>query len=191
VFAYLLEKGADVDIRDTFGRTPLHEWSCVSDGINRGPPLENLLEVIDVNSVDCKRQTPLHVATAMNTITKVEQLLKHGGDREARDINGITPLYIAKHNSQSERVLHMLLDYPNQSTEVSDSHDDARDTKHVYMSGTKTNTLIPYLHDVYQEMRSKHNVSAREDLPDAAPPKTSVNLGKGKAGPALWHEEQR
>jgi ankyrin repeat protein len=162
VFAYLLEKRADADIRDKFGRTPLHEWACVSDGINRGPALEDLLKVIDVNSVDCKSQTPLHIATAMNNTNRVKQLLKHGGKREARDINGITPLYIAKRNAKNREVYEVLQDYPNHRTLKSESTEEDSDPKHVYMSHPyHENTLIAYVQSVFQENKSYHTKSER------------------------------
>ena len=48
VFEYLASKGADINVRDYFGRSVLHEWQPASDGLKHGPSLENLLQHINI-----------------------------------------------------------------------------------------------------------------------------------------------
>ena len=160
VFEYLVSKGADMNVRDYFGRSVLHEWQPVSDGLKHGPSMEKLLKHIDikVNSTDHKGQTALHLAVLSNNIPAVRQLLKHGADMEAHDINQITPLYLA-HNTHKHAILHMLQEenpdneYKEQNT-LSGTDDNRRC---VYMSSDKSekHRLVPALKEVFHE-RAKY-----------------------------------
>ena len=160
VFEYLVSKGADMNARDYFGRSVLHEWQPVSDGLKQGASLERLLKHINikVNSTDHKGQTALHLAVLNNNISAVRQLLKHGADMEAHDINQITPLYLA-HNTHKHAILHMLQEenpdneYKEQNT-LSGTDDNRRC---VYMSSDKSekHRLVPALKEVLHE-RAKY-----------------------------------
>ena len=148
-FEYLVSKGADVSVRDYFGRSILHEWQPVTDGLKRGPSLKTLLNHIEINSTDNKEQTALHLAVLNNNITSVRQLLAHGANMEAPDINKITPLFLAQ---GKHAILHALQkDYPESP---SCKEDRKRST---YMKGdrSKQQRLVPLFKEVFDE-RAKY-----------------------------------
>ena len=163
VFEYLASKGADMNVRDYFGRSVLHEWQPVSDGLKHGPSLEKLLKHIDikVNSTDHKGQTALHLAVLTNNIPAVRQLLKHGADIEAHDINHITPLFLA-HNTYKHAILHALKeDYPHYEYKVKNTPCGTEEHRQcVYMSSDKSekHRLVPALKEVFHE-RSKYTLA--------------------------------
>lgn len=84
------------DGRDELGRTPLH-WACATGKLRvaellltrrRGP-------IADVNAVELRNKTSLHIAAAHGREDIVQLLLKHGADIEARSDGGWTPLHNA------------------------------------------------------------------------------------------------
>ena len=158
VFEYLAREGADVNIRDYFGRSVLHEWQPASDGLKHGPSLEKILKHIDINSTDHKGQTALHLAVLNNNIPAVRQLLKYGADMEAHDINHITPIFLA-HNTHKHAILQALQeDYPDYECKVQDSPSEKPNHKQrVYMlsNRSKKHRLVPALKTVFHE-RAKH-----------------------------------
>ena len=86
----LIQKGADVNVRDQYGDTPLHQalwgadfdkiaWLLIQQGAN-------------VNARDKEGKTPLHKARDSKI---VQLLIQKGADVNARDKKGRTPLSIA------------------------------------------------------------------------------------------------
>ena len=88
----LLKRGADVNVRDDNGLTPLHYAVRYSIGA-----VEILLKYgADVNAQDDHGDTPLHCAVdSMDSIGAVEILLKRGANVDAQDDDGRTPLHYA------------------------------------------------------------------------------------------------
>ena len=158
VYEYLASKGADENIRDYFGRSVLHEWQPASDGLKHGPTLRRLLKHIDINSTDHKEQTALHLAVLNNNILAVRQLLEHGANKEAHDINHITPLFLA-HNTRKHAILDVLqFDYPVHEYKEGSTPSNTEDRRQrVYMSSNKIqkHRLVPRLKEVCQE-RAKY-----------------------------------
>ena len=156
VFEYLVTEGADVNVRDYFGRSVLHEWQPASDGLKYEPSLKTLLENIDIDSRDHKGQTALHIAVLNENISAVKQLLKYGATMEAHDINDITPLFLARNNPV---ILHALQeDYPHYEYEVQDSPSSKKDHTqrvHKISNASKKHRLVPALKEVFHE-RAKY-----------------------------------
>lgn len=121
---FLIEKGADVNhpLPDT-GETPLHAALCKA---NR-PVYDHVVKILlaggaDPNRAtrpsvvtgafmrDCrtKAETPLHRAAAFGTEKSIQMLLEAGAARDARDMNGDTPLTWASWHLRPAAVLRRL-----------------------------------------------------------------------------------
>ncbi len=121
---FLVERGADVNhpMPDT-GETPLHTALCKA---NR-PIYDHVVEILlaggaNPNSatrtgvetggfmrdVRTKGETPLHRAAAFGTERAVDLLLGAGADREAKDMNGDTPLSWASWHLRPASILRKL-----------------------------------------------------------------------------------
>ena len=95
----LIDHGADINVRDKNGRTPLH------GAVDKLPDqaadwyfnaIQFLLEHgADVVAQDHNDLTPLHVASQASGIKVVQPLLEHGADVDALDNKHTTPLHFA------------------------------------------------------------------------------------------------
>ena len=105
---FLIERGADVNhpLPDT-GETPLHAALCKANSYAHEQVVVVLLAAganpnaktypnVETGGFmrDCrtKAETPLHRAAAFGTEETIQMLLDAGADREAKDMNGDTPL---------------------------------------------------------------------------------------------------
>ena len=107
MIAFLVERGADVDVRNDRGRTPLFEAvvNC------RNEVVETLLKLgADINAEDGERRTALHVAAAASLEPMVTLLLDRGAAVAAKAIGGRTPLHDAVRVG-SLPVIRLLLDH--------------------------------------------------------------------------------
>ncbi|XP_068761626.1 homeobox protein Wariai-like [Montipora capricornis] len=88
----LLEHGADGNIKDQWGKTPLQK-AVTQKNV---PLVELFLEnKADVNIQDWLGVTPLHKAVMLNDVPLVRLLLENKADASILDEVGETPLYVA------------------------------------------------------------------------------------------------
>ncbi|MDB9517042.1 ankyrin repeat domain-containing protein [Roseofilum reptotaenium CS-1145] len=101
VTEFLLEKGADIHIRDTYGDTPLHDaarrnaLAVARLLIDRGAKLDAEPE---------KEDTPLHRACRYGHVEMIELLLDNGAERNALGWNHKTPINEAIQGNYPEAV---------------------------------------------------------------------------------------
>jgi ankyrin repeat protein len=101
----LIEKGADVNVRDDDGYTPLSYAAMIGDFSK----VQILLAHNANPKIDGKNDaTPMHLSVALGPSAQSPQIIRalisHGADIEARDKIGRTPLYIAveHHHASAE-----------------------------------------------------------------------------------------
>jgi ankyrin repeat protein len=89
ILCYLIEKGANVNIKDIKGNNALH----YSVSLNQLTKSQMLLSDININAINNDKQTPLHKAVITSNIEMINMLLKHGAHVNALDSNNHSPLY--------------------------------------------------------------------------------------------------
>lgn len=96
----LVERGAVVNERNSYGRTPLH-FAVINNDENL---VRSLVETYgaDVNAVDYCGNTSLHMRFAASrpresheTNSLIEKLLEYGAELNAANVEGMTPLHVA------------------------------------------------------------------------------------------------
>ena len=102
----LLDEGADINTRNTYGETPLH-WAAEYGKTEIAKLL--LDSDADVNAKDKDDGTPLHCATKRGYTEIVKLLLNGGADVNAKDEDGRIPLHWAAYNGHTE-IVKLLLD---------------------------------------------------------------------------------
>ena len=105
VIGRMLDKGAEVNIKDADGITPLH----LAARENHRNVLELLLaKGACVNAKDKFGLTPLHLAAEQGNAAEVTLLIEQGADRNAKaeggEYKGCTPLAIAEKKKKGEIV---------------------------------------------------------------------------------------
>ncbi|HNW34207.1 MAG TPA: ankyrin repeat domain-containing protein [Candidatus Ozemobacteraceae bacterium] len=102
----LLKLGAQADLPDEFGWTPLHE-ACAHGHTNI------VARFIDVHSnlegISKKHETALHLAARSGFEEIVKLLLDAGANREVRNVHGETPLHVATADG-NRAIMQLLLD---------------------------------------------------------------------------------
>ena len=94
----LIRRGADVNIRDKHGQTPL---CYLIDNLSQRDSLDSVLKLLlkhggDLSALDHLGNTLLHHATRCGHITSMEYLLKQGCNVNARNVQNVTPLHYAE-----------------------------------------------------------------------------------------------
>jgi cytohesin len=102
VLQQLLALGADPNIVDASGETPLHHavkvgapggWSIVSELVAKGA---------DINAKNNDGRTPAHVKAARRKGVRLDELIKLGADLVAKDNDGNTVLHLAIEHARPE-----------------------------------------------------------------------------------------
>ena len=106
---FLVERGARVDSRNSFGETPLH-WACKEGK-------ESIVRLLlhkkaSPNVLDTERNSPMHWCSEYDNAAAIQLLIQNGGFRSffVRNEEGLNPLRIAKtaHSKRAIRVLSAL-----------------------------------------------------------------------------------
>jgi cytohesin len=96
----LLEHGANPNLRNKTGSTPLHDAALSGN--------KEVIEMLlargaDVSAQDSEsKSTPLHYAASFGRLEAVRTLVEHGADVSAKDSKGRTALQLAISNRQDE-----------------------------------------------------------------------------------------
>ena len=92
----LLDQGADINVQDNDGKTPLHTAvSTIFGGREREAIAVLLNQGADANVRDNDGDAPLHTVCLLNFYEMAEVLLKHGADVNVKDNDSNTPLHRA------------------------------------------------------------------------------------------------
>ncbi len=110
IVEYLLAQGADVNKKNTIGRSPLHlalslnyyQFQIVTLLINHGA---------DIHAPDEDGKTALHHACRNGTFKAAQLLLEHGAAVNTRDCSGNTPLILAVNSGECQALVQLLLSY--------------------------------------------------------------------------------
>eukprot|EP01132_Coremiostelium_polycephalum_P000708 gene708-879_t len=99
------EVGADINLPDVKGNTPLHQAVVIGD--------EQIVKYflskkINKDAINHAQQTPLHVATLHNHIAIASLLLQLGADKDIPDQIGDTPLHVAATQGHIELVKQLI-----------------------------------------------------------------------------------
>jgi len=101
VVEMLIKLGADVNILDEDGKTPLHD-ACLKGQVNTARLLLDRGAKIDAR--DKEGASPLHDAALGGNVKIIEFLLERKADADARDAKGLTPLDYAVKMERAEAV---------------------------------------------------------------------------------------
>lgn len=95
----LLESGADINQRDTRGRTALH---IACENADTQSVCYLIQKRANVNSAALNGVTPLHCAAANDNLDIINLLLKNNANVNASTDKGITPLFLAIFNNRKK-----------------------------------------------------------------------------------------
>lgn len=104
---WLVEQGADINARNQWGWTPLHD--ILSFAQDRTDDAELLLYLgADIHAVTPEGDTPLHYAAEWGQLRVVKMLIEKGADAYARNEEGETPMEYMLAEANNSRIRQIL-----------------------------------------------------------------------------------
>ncbi len=100
-----VEAGINVNIRNAYDKTMLHNLAC---SFRTGPARYLLEHNADVNAQTPEGATPVHFAAACGELEMLQLFAEFGADFTAKDKNGKTPLDYAKHKQKTNPFFNKL-----------------------------------------------------------------------------------
>lgn len=92
----LVERGANINLQDAFGRSPLHLVIENADSDKHHESIDYLLQNGANPCVqDLQGRTPLHIAASVGCVECINKLMEHKADPNVKDQSGEIPLHIA------------------------------------------------------------------------------------------------
>ncbi|RJE26222.1 Ankyrin repeat protein [Aspergillus sclerotialis] len=91
VVGFLLTQGSNTEVADQSGRRPLH----VAAKLGNAEIVRLLIDCAELDSTDNHDMTPLMLAVEQGSIKVVQELLDHGANITASNVDGTTPLHLA------------------------------------------------------------------------------------------------
>lgn len=146
----LLDVDANIDLRDTFDRSPLH--AAVRSGYN-DIVMVLLRRGAHVMAVDCDGLTPLHQAVFYGHKNIVLSLLQNGADVEARDKKGKTPLHLAARRGYQD----VLVILSQHKASVDIKANDGSTALHAAADGWRTKNVIEVLLNLGVDIDARTN----------------------------------
>jgi ankyrin repeat protein len=102
----LIDAGANLNVTDEFGRTPLH-WAV---GSQHSDCVQTLVDAeSDPNIADDRGETPLHEAACTGHDACIQTLVESGANPNITEIRGRTPLHTATYYDR-EKCVQKLID---------------------------------------------------------------------------------
>jgi ankyrin repeat protein len=120
---YLIENGADLELKDSFGYTPLIK-AVISQNIEI---LKILLhKKVKLEAKNLKSRTALHVAAYVGFFEGVKVLLSNGSDLHSKDETNKTPIDLARQylednkdmNDSKKQTYNKIINYLNHKMEI-------------------------------------------------------------------------
>ncbi|MGE5293929.1 MAG: ankyrin repeat domain-containing protein, partial [Solirubrobacterales bacterium] len=97
-----INRGADVNVRDRDGQSPVHEAAWADDGAMAELLLDHGAKI---NVKDRNGDTPAHVAAVNGYADLLDLLMSRGANAEAKNDQGLTPLDIARSGASLEMIV--------------------------------------------------------------------------------------
>lgn len=185
---WLVDQGADINARNKWGRTPLHD--CITH-------LESRLDIVDlltglgadIHAVTPEGDTPLHYAAEWGHLSIVRELIENNADIYARNKKGENPMeYMLSraNNSSISRILPVAEYFISMGVPVTDS---------AVRSVKKLSNWFAFYREAYNPEKLAETEEALGqllklfDVPAPAPKRIYDGKAQIIAAPGSWQEQ--